>query len=166
MYVTYGLGNKLDISKIKTDLYCQIGKPKQAFWGSPVDADFGWKEWCYREECIPTSKGLSFDDYFSDDNKILWDLKEGTKVLMINEVEDLDEFIDKKYIVYVRIFPNSDFKDYVWNFNKILEDGYSAIQLNDATIGHNFRSNVEILLSSWDCESIVVLDKSKIVQVE
>jgi len=163
-YVTYGKGNKFDITKLKIDLsYTGRGKPKEAWWGSPVDAEYSWKEWCISNECCPGKKdSITVDEYFSDDNKILWDLKKGTKVLMINTMGDLYKYKSKGYIIYEGIIL-PEVKDYDWNYKKILKDGYSAIQLNDPCIGHRFTSTLELLMNTWDCESIVVLDPSKIV---
>ena len=162
VYVTYGLGNKFHPELVITNLYCYIGKPARAWWGSPIDADYSWKDWCIDNDWIP-SDAKSQEEYFSDDNKILWTLKENTKVLMINSVDDIKTFIKKKYIV-----PTDEvsFSGYTWDFYNVLLDGYSAIQLNDPCIGHRFATPGEDLLNGWDCESIVVLDANKIVELD
>ena len=48
------------------------------------------------------------------------------------------------------------------DFNKLLEDNIIAVQLLDGSIGHRFITDIETMFNSWDCESIVVLDESKI----
>ena len=159
-YITYGLGNKFYPEKLVTDLTCEIGKPYRAWWGSPIDAEYGWKEWCENEDWFPNRKSITLEEYFNSDNSIIWTLEEGTKILEINTIEDLDSFFEKGYI---KEYDSFDFK---WNFYKVLEDGYSAIQLNDGYIGHYFKSRLELLMNSWDCESICVLDPSKIIILE
>ena len=158
-YVTYGLGNKFNPDKLVTDLTCSIGKPASAWWGSPINTEFGWKDWCKSENFIP-SRGLSFEEYFSDNNKIVWTLKEGSKILLIDSIYDLNDFQRLDYIV------EGKYDSWEFDFKKILNDGYTAIQLNDAGIGHYFMNRLELLMNSWDCESIVVLDPSKIVILE
>lgn len=170
-YVTYGLGNKFDISKLNIDLDCFVGKPKQAWWGSPIDAKFGWKEWCEAEDWIPGD--VDPEIYFNDDNKILWTLEESSKILYLDTVYDLDTFVKLKYIV-LDVYDEYDnyrcdlkilVNHYKWDFKKILDDGYTAIELTNGNIGHYFTSEVECLINGWDCESIVVLDPSKIIQI-
>lgn len=168
MYVTYGLGTKFDIDKLQLDLTYRPDKPKKAWWGSPVDAEFGWKEWCEAEDF--TTKSMPIEEYFSDKNKIVWKLKEGTKKLDIKYESDLQNLLDAGYITIDDTFPVVAYPHYKFDFNKILEDGYSAIELFDSSIGHSYRDDsnweLSLLLNSWDCESIVVLDPSVIETVD
>ncbi len=161
IYVTYGFGNVFDPNKLNTNLREFIGKPLKAWWGSPIDADFGWKEWCENEEFLIDNRYKSLEEYFSDNNKIFWTLKDNAKVLMINNINDLNTCIESQFIYY----DSCDYFRHRWDFYQILRKGYSAIQLNDAAIGHCFRSTVESIMNGWDCESIVVLDPSMIIQL-
>ena len=161
-YVTYGFGDTFIPEKLVTDLKESIGKPMSAWWGSPVDSEYGWIDWCNQEEFIP--KGASFDKYFTDNNKIIWTLDESAKILEVNEVADLEDYFELGYIEDKSDEP--EYKDYHWNFYKVLEAGYSAIELTDGGIGHYFHNRIELMMNSWDCESIVVLDPSKIIQVK
>lgn len=162
-YVTYGLGNRFDTTKIHTDLTSFADKPKAAWWGSPVDAKFGWKDWCMKAYWIPGDYGIGeadFDSYFSDNNKILWTLVDDAKVLYINEIKDLDTCLESGLIVKLN---EEGYNRYRWDFNKVLATGYTAIELTDAMIGHYFVKDIELIMNGWDCESIVVLDPSKII---
>ena len=154
-YVTYGLG-KFDKSKLEINLNTIpfINKPMLAFWGSPIDAEFGWKEW---REC---NDYCNIDKYFAPENTIIWKLEDDCKILDINSVEDLSIFYTKGCIREQRKM------SYEFDFKKILDDGYSAIELHDGYIGHRFLDNLEIMMNSWDCESIVVLDPDKIKIIE
>ena len=150
-------------------------KPISGWWGSPVDANFGWKDWCESE------------DYGNYDfnNPIYWKLKEGSKIFQIDwkEVE-----LDKsntllKYIKFRDLKKKEDLKDMpieakintlthngysyddlliVIDFVSMLDDRIVAVELLNSCIGHNFINNLEISFNSWDCESIVVLDKNYI----
>lgn len=168
-YVTYGFGTIFMADKLKTDLSRIIAdKPLKAWWGSPVDADYGWRDWCLDNYFLRfEDPDLDFEEnasnYFSDDNKIIWTLRQKAKVLVINDLEDLYNYLELGYIV-----PKEEqygYPRYKWDFFKVLRDGYSAIELTDAHLGHGFRSPLEDLMNSWDCESIVVLDPNDIVPI-
>lgn len=155
-YVTYfQKGEVFDPDKIVIDLNNKhngfLFKPDKGFWGSPVDARYGWKEWCENEE---------FGNY--DFNKpVYWTLTNG-KILQVNwdEVENKETSNLTKYIKPMMI---GDYHAYdILDWNKMLEDGIVAVQLMDGCIGHCFKNRLEVKFNGWDCESIVVLDKSRL----
>lgn len=163
IYVTYLKKNYLHFRKEMIKTYIGgarpiINKPEMAWWGSPIDAEYGWKEWCFCNEC-------ETQDYHWN-NPILWKLKIGSKILKI----DIDEVINPKIsILNNYLIDNKELfgKDYdlfpmTYNLNKMFEDGISAVQLIDGSIGHRLINKFEEAFNSWDCESIVVLDESKI----
>ncbi len=159
-YVTYGFGNKFIRNLLQTDLFSNHNfKPKKAWWGSPINADYGWMEYCLDHNCVPY---YSIERYFSDCNRIIWTLPVHSKILFINNYMDLVWCLDNKYIESDNRY--TKFCPYRWNFNKLLKDGYSAIQLNNANLGHGFaKTKLESIMCTWDCESIVVLDQDKII---
>ena len=165
LYVTYGFGTTkdFDINKIEINLNECIGKPKSAWWGSPVSAEYGWKEWCEANDFVPGSKGKNIEEYFDEKDAIYWKLETGSKILMIDYVDDLIDFFEQGFIEYIEDDRDPILNQFRWNFYNVVAAGYDAIQLNDSTIGHNFRSDLEMLMNSWDCESIVVLNPSKII---
>ena len=160
MYITYGKGNEFDASLLHPILReTSFGKPDGCFWGSPVNAKYGWKEWCLSED---------FWDISRFEEKIVWILKPHTKVLCIRNYDDIDYFV-KKGFIYLDPY-NDEYlfsrDNYVINFDKIKRAGYSAIELFDSSIGHRYWKKYDRLFNGWDCESIVVLDPSVIVQVK
>lgn len=159
-YCTYGFGNKFDKDKIVIDLKTRgsSNKPMSAWWGSPVDAKFGWKDWCLAEEWFP--KNEDPDVYLSESNKINWTLEDSANILTISSLEDLQEYFSKGFII---ARPGFFMTCYEFDFQEILDKGYAAVELLDPTLGHLFINELELMLNSWDCESIVVLDPTKII---
>ena len=49
--ITYGLGNHLIIEEIKPikNKGGPINKPVGRLWASPINSEYGWKEWCNDE---------------------------------------------------------------------------------------------------------------------
>lgn len=150
-YVTYwrlAKYGKFDPEHIETNFGFSVTcKPKRAFWGSPVDADYGWKDWCEDNE---------YEYDFS--NPIYWRLKEGSKILTIDapDVEDESNSIMNKYIIELHGSKSFDFA-------KMAEDGIDAVELMNACIGHCFINRIETMFNAWDCESIVLLNPSKLI---
>ena len=158
-YITYGF--KIDDPKeIKMDLRTGAAmKPASALWGSPIDAEFGWKEWCECEQWIPGDGKMSFEEYF--DIHFTWSLKEDSKIFTISTNDDL---LELKSLGIIR--KDTDWRGNIVDFNVAYNKGYSAIELTDPCIGHRFYDELELLFNGWDCESIVVLDPGKIILLE
>jgi len=152
-YVTYlKYGVSFDPSKIVIDLNNEYNgclfKPDKGFWGSPVDARYGWKEWCENEE---------FGDYVFK-KPVYWTLTSG-KILQVN----WDEVKNKETSNLTKYIKLGDHCSYiVLDWDKMLKDGIVAVQLMDGCIGHCFKYDLETHFYAWDCESIVVLDKSRL----
>jgi hypothetical protein len=147
-YITY-CRYPFDISKIEVNLRSRINKPTNTLWGSPVDAEYGWRDWCESNE---------FEWTF--DYPVTWGFKEGTKILTIDivDVENPDKSMLKKYI--------ESRPDWIYeelSFYKIKDDGFSAVQLLDPCVGHCFINDLELMFNSWDCESIAVLDMDTVI---
>lgn len=181
-YVTYMTkGTEFSPTMIKTNLSSSyLCKPEDAWWGSPEDADYGWKEWC---------KSESFGNY--DFGKpIRWHLEKGSKIFQIDDESVFNLDLDNEFLKYVYFedidfntirmpfeemvrylkfersqdcYCDPEYKNLKINFYKLLDDGFVAVELMNSCIGHCFINKVEIMFNGWDCESIVVLDPDKIV---
>ena len=85
-YITYGFNhfdkNIFGIAENST-IENFLNKPQNAWWGSPVDAKFGWKEWCKSERYGILANGDKNIDY------IKWKLNENAKLLYIKNYSDL-----------------------------------------------------------------------------
>ena len=149
-YVTYGFGNIIDKSKIETNLAPRIyaNKPLLAWWGSPVNATYGWKEFCIDNKFKNKS-------YFATNNRVKWTLD--GKIFVINNEDDLQDAKDHNLMKYYK-----DHNLFCFDFIKMKDNGYDAIELKAYYIGHNPYGDLAASLWGWDCESIVVLNPNKI----
>lgn len=173
---TFGFGTKIDKSKIVTILGEPSfrSKPKRAWWGSRTDTEYGWKHWC-EDNCYRTCE---------ESNKSVWGLEVGSKILKVSrdDLEILNYIVEgdisispikyqpidvEKHIKAInnRIYDESHFSSYAIDFNKIKDDGYDAVELMDANIGHGIYDMRSVLtcFNCWDCESIVILNPEKII---
>lgn len=124
-----------------------INKPKTAWWGSPLNASFGWKDWCINEE---------FGKY-DFNNPIIWHLDLQAKIFKIDW-----EDVQSPYSLLLDYVVDSTYNTYI-DFIKMKKNGIHAVELMDACIGHMFINPIEVMFNSWDCESICVLDSSMII---
>lgn len=171
-YVTYMLkeNGKFNKDKIITNLEMRFNnKPVNAFWGSPENAKLGWKEYCEQRKQSDIQYAHEFNEEpnidlyyfkyeFNDNNAIKWKLEENSKIFTIDK-EDMYEHPERieKYLSIEVPVPKS------FDFKKMLSDGIVAIELIDPGIGHRCINSLELMFHDWDCESIVVLDPSKII---
>lgn len=134
-YIHYG-ADKFDPNKfleIKNQDSC-FTKPKcGGLWVSPVNAKYGWKEWCNDENF-----------HHSDFNKsFIFSLKENVKICVLRDSYDLKKLPKLKSEIF-----NSW---YLIDFEKAKEK-YDAIEfyVND---------DLYFKLYGWDCNCVLVLNK-------
>ena len=138
-YIHYG-NKTFDINKFEK-IQNEWSKPIGGLWASPTNTDFGWKDWCKSEdfrEC-------------DEENSFKFKLKEGSKVLLVNKLSDVDQYITQDSI-YCSMCQNL-------NFEKMIDDGYDAIELIH---GDNYSGLHFSLFNSWDCDSICVFNPDSI----
>lgn len=159
VFITYGF--HVDKEKFKPispeNKRYLMNKPDGGLWASPVDSEWGWKDWCEAEDF----RTESFEVWTK------WKLKDPSKILIIDSYEDFEKLMDK-YGSCNKIFTSMYFLDF-W---KIKEDGWDGILLTDKgnTECHfpyqeNYKGT-NINLNSWDCESIVVWEWDQIKVIE
>ena len=175
IYVTYRQKDALDFDKSSIKInptFRYNGKPEEAWWGSPEDAEFGWKQWCELEEI----------GCYAWNEPIKWKLEPGSKIFQIdmkqvqleadNPLLDYITILDQTVYPYIVVNCSNEEKiKYIEDVNyrmqinyfKMIKDGIVAVELMNAGIGHYFKNRLEILFNGWDCESICVLDPSKII---
>jgi len=130
--VTYGCGKRFDITKFEPIVNQQFVKPLGGLWASPVDASYGWREWCRDENFGNLSNHFKF--YF-----------EGN-VFMI------DSLADATCMPWVGGYENFQFPD----FEKMVTLGYDAIHL---TYKGQIETRLgKPSLYGWDCECVLVMN--------
>lgn len=135
--ITYGCGN-FDPEKFINIKNARFIKPNGGLWSSPVDSQYGWKEWC-QSECFYTE---TLEEYFK------FDFYGNTVV--IDSLADLDQltFISDRCI----------------DFECLVNKGIDAIFLTDKGQGDTRLSHPKNLYG-WDCECVLVMNKDCISNV-
>ena len=119
-------------------------KPRGGFWASPVDAEFGWKQWCEREHFALDRFVHSFKFTLSPEAKVL---TIGSK-LDLHGLPRGDTF-------------GLDLGMVCLDFEELVKQGYDAVELELSRDWDLYWD-----LYGWDCDSIVILNPDIIVEVE
>lgn len=144
-YVHYG-SEKFDMDKFleikDKGILCHgknkfINKPDYGLWASPVDTDFGWKEFCTNEDFRTDRLSESFTLELSDD----------AKVFTVTKLDD----IPSNYISEIKARHGAELHNL--NFDRIMED-YDAMELIHSKGRYNELHYS--LFYSWDVDSIVI----------
>ena len=115
-------------------------------WASPTDAVFSWKDFCER------------DDFFTEDLKesFRFKLKDNARVLVMRNIKDLEKIPTTDGEPFHFLKNALDFeklsKDYDAVIAYLFEDGWDA--------------HLRYVLTSWDVDSILVLNKDIVEVIE
>lgn len=127
--------------------HCWV-KPKGGLWGSRINASFGWKDWCAREEFRDCKDDCSFKFVMRDENKIAV-ISTLAQLRRLPHIEN--PIIRSSYLI---------------DFEKCLRIGIDAIEL--CWYGEEFEKvasgDLYFELCGWDCDSIVVLNPDAVIQ--
>ena len=135
--ITYGCGDKFDIKLFKPIKNRMHTKPEGGLWGSPVDCEYGWRQWCEDE------------GYGDLSSKFKTNCIGNT--LIINHLIDLNNFIWQKNDYC------NDFPDY----EKMLKSGVDIIYLTESGQRETRFSNPG--LYGYDCESVLIMNPACIL---
>ena len=121
-------------------------KPSGGLWTSPIDSEFGWKDWCECENFRSCTTENSFTLKF----------KPKSKILVIDTLLDLESIpMVKGPYSFFQHFPNfeliSKCKDAIW------------LTINGE---HETRLSHPYSLYGWDCESVLILNPDCVYQVK
>lgn len=120
-------------------------KPIGGIWASPVDAGWGWKQWCISENFFVDKLNTSFEFYL-DDN---------ARVCHIKSADDL-----KKLPKWQGLFKSSG---YCIDFEKAMKE-YDAIELHlSDEIKDDYLDSLYFALYGWDCDSILIMNPDIII---
>lgn len=163
-FITYGIEydpNKFE--KAKNRKAClNMNKPFGGFWSSPINSDWGWKNWCMSE------------DFRTDrlDHWTKFKLKPEAKIIIIDSLNDFREVLNNFCILdNIAYF---DYKPCI-DFEKITKEGYDGVLLTESgniechlpmePVSVNGK-NVYVDLNTWDCESMVLLRNDNLEVLE
>lgn len=144
--IHYGT-NKFKPEKIKPVFDAHWIKPRGGgFWASPVDAEWGWKQWCLAEQFHVEQLSQHILLTFRGN------------VLTIDSVKDLD-------LLSWNETPETIMGNHGIQFAAMLRAGIDAIHLTtkgqDAT-RHSRPKN----LYGWDCESVLIMNPETLTEVK
>lgn len=146
IYIHYGAKKLRHIEPIRNQRF--FTKPIGGLWASPIDAIFGWKQWCEREHFRKNT----------EDNAFKFTVKDDTKVIHIRSIKDLEKL--PKLTNYDNLMCYLDFEE--------IQKYYDAIELHlseeEQTI-ENFCNGLYFQLYGWDCDSILIFHDDAIEEI-
>ena len=142
LYIHYGsnqlIKDKVTEMKREAGSNMYINKPDFGLWGSPVDCEFGWKEWCESEDF----RTDTLDRYF------VFKVKDGDKIFTVRKNDDVSDYLYTPHLFTLKyMFPPK----YI-DFDKIMKE-YDGMELIH---GDNYMDLHYGYFYSWDVDSIVV----------
>lgn len=120
-------------------------KPIGGMWASPIDAKWGWKQWCTSEEFWLDKLDSNFEFSLIDD----------ARVCHIKSIKDLEKLPEWKGL----------FKStwYCIDFKKAMKK-YDAIELHlSDEITDDYLDSLYFKLYGWDCDSILIMNPNIIM---
>jgi hypothetical protein len=130
--ITYGKGDFFDKNKfqpVKNTPYWN--KPSGGLWASPINCNYGWKEWCIIEEFGDLSSNFKFS-ITGNIFKIKIDNLNKLPLITNNS---------REFPIYTIVI----------DFEAAVNSGIDAIWLTESNIRHKS-------FYGWDCESVLILN--------
>lgn len=126
-------------------------KPCGGLWASPVDAEFGWIDWCKVEDFHPERLAVSFE----------FELAPSANVFVVDSMTDLQRFPHQLERLGQYLYQYPDFE-------KARNTGIDAVYLTDkgqceTRFGGYLENEKHMDLYGWDCESVLVLRPQVVV---
>lgn len=121
-------------------------KPKGGLWSSPIDSKWGWKDWCESEEFNIEKLSEFFEFTFKG------------KLLKIDSIEDASKLPWIKHPGFELSFflsASPDYEKIVKEYDGILLTEKGENQTRFAK-GHSFYG--------WDCETVLIMNPSSIIE--
>lgn len=121
--------------EIKNIPFC---KPYGGLWASDINAKFGWKEWNEEEhfrEC-------------NEKNSFKFKLKKNSKIYVVNDLADLYK------LPFQQSVPKEIHDIFLCLDFETIKEKYDALEVNISSDKRLYWK-----LYSWDCDSILILNK-------
>lgn len=138
--ITFGKGDAFDSGKFERIANRDFVKPSGGLWASPVDARFGWREWC-NSETFGNLKS-QFEFYYS------------------GNVMRIDSLADVQQMPYRKVFGKFEYPD----FEAIERTGIDAIWLTERG-EQQTRFSFPRNLYGWDCECVLVMNPAGVLML-
>lgn len=138
-YIHYGSSKFHSIAPIQNRP--MFTKPEGGLWASPIDAPFGWKEWCQREHFRENN----------EDNSFKFVVKNESKIIHIRDVKDLEKLPKQKDTYGLDSVCCLDFEQ--------IQKDYDGIELHlseEEKSTETFCNGLYFKLYGWDCDSIII----------
>lgn len=139
-FVTYM--KNFDLNKIEPITNIGWCKPFGGLWASPVDSEFGWKDWCEAEnfrDCLPEDANV-FDVEMNN----------------IYTIDTLEHLLTIPYKTLPNLYGYRDI-----DFEAMSRE-YNGVFLT-ASGQYYTRFSEPMNLYGWDCESIIIFRKEAII---
>lgn len=139
-YIHYGSSELGHIDPIRNQKFT---KPFGGLWASPINAKFGWKQWCTRENFWIDKLNESFT----------FTLKDNAKILHIDRCSKLNNLpILNKELA-------SEGHLYYLDFEEIQKE-YDGIELHLSDEVYEDHWGLYFRLYGWDCDSILIFHQN------
>lgn len=140
-----------------------MNKPK-GLWASPVDSNYGWKDFCISNDF----RVESLDTYFT------FKIKKDAKILKVKSHNDVAKYLtyypysDNKYRKPLNKLTLNDFslinyRNYMIDFEKIYQK-YDGMELYMTENYSEFYNSY--LFNSYDVDSLIIWNLDKIIPIE
>jgi hypothetical protein len=133
--ITYGCG-QYDPARFSKVRNREHNKPYGGLWSSPVDAEYGWKQWCEDNEFGDLSNHFTFQ--FTGN------------IFLINSLDDA------KKMFWRRAESRKTYPDFAR-----MSRHYDAIHISNNGVQETM-FDLDYDLYGWDCESVLILNPSSI----
>ena len=156
IYIHYG-AERFDRSRFR-NVWNRIGinKPGGGLWGSPIEAERGWYNWCIEEEFQTERLDKSFR----------FELAEGANVLYIDSDEAATKLKEEYPARPEAIFSGNELLPAITaNYAKYQVDWVKVSEEYDAVVYYENSLLMRWEFYGWDCDSIVVLNPDVIREV-
>lgn len=121
-------------------------KPWGGLWASPVDAKFGWEEWC---KC-------NMENRLGDYN-FAFVISDNANIVHIRNESDVYQLPILELSTHKDLF-DGIFPVVIIDFEKCVELGIDGIRFH---LDENYK--LRHILRSWDCDCILILNKDIVI---
>jgi len=115
-----------------------LNKPRGGLWCSPLDSDYGWRNWCQNNGFVDAEH----------DQRVIFDV-DMSNFVVIDSAEDMKTRLP--WILFV------DGYSMAIDFEKIVHEGVDGIHLTKNGYAEAEFAYPESLYG-WDCETILILN--------